>query len=83
MRLAGRHRRKLWIVSVVVVIYTLAGFFLVPWLVEKLAVDTVRERYAAELTIEHVAFNPYVLSLRIDGLCRCGTRAVSHSQARD
>ena len=67
-QMAGRHRRKLWTGAVVVTVYTLLGFLLVPWLVEKLAVDTLRERFDAELTLQKVAFNPYVLALRIDGL---------------
>ena len=66
--LANRHRTKLWVSGVVIVLYTLLGFFLVPWLVEKLAVDTVRGRFDAELSIDKVAFNPYVLGLRIEGL---------------
>ena len=66
--LANRHRTKLWVSGIVVVLYTLLGFFLVPWLVEKLAVDAVRERYDANLKIDKVAFNPYVLGLRIEGL---------------
>ena len=64
----SRNRKKIWALGIVAAVYTLVGFFLVPWLVEKLAVDTVRERFGAELTFERVAFNPYVLSLRIDGL---------------
>ncbi len=67
-RIAAQHRRKLWVSGAAVALYTVLGFFLVPWLVENLAVDTVRERYASELSIEKVAFNPYVLGLRIDGL---------------
>ncbi len=67
-RWAGQHRRKLWTAGVLLVIYTLTGFFFVPWLVQKLAVDTVRERFGSTLTIDAVAFNPYVLGLRIDGL---------------
>jgi uncharacterized protein involved in outer membrane biogenesis len=66
--LANRHRTKLWVSGVVIVLYTLLGFFLVPWLVEKLVVDAVRERFDAELSIDKVAFNPYVLGLRIEGL---------------
>jgi hypothetical protein len=67
-RIATRHRRKLWTGAAVIVAYTLLGFFFVPWLVEKLAADTLRERFNSEITFEKVAFNPYVLSLRIDGL---------------
>ena len=66
--LANRHRKTLWVLGSVLVLYTVLGFFFVPWLVEKIAVDTVHERYAAELRMERVAFNPYALSLQIDGL---------------
>jgi uncharacterized protein involved in outer membrane biogenesis len=68
IRFANRHRRKLWAAGAVIVAYTLLGFFLVPWLVQKIVVDTVHDRYDAELTIGKISFNPYVLSLRLDGL---------------
>jgi hypothetical protein len=68
IRLANRHRRKLWVSGAVIVAYTLLGFFFVPWLVNKIAVDTVRDQFDAELKIGKVAFNPYVLSLRLDAL---------------
>jgi uncharacterized protein involved in outer membrane biogenesis len=68
IRLASRHRKKLWACGAATVAYTLLGFFLVPWIVEKLAVDIVREHYEADLTIEKVAFNPFVLGLRVDEL---------------
>lgn len=68
LNFAGRHRRVLQSVLAVVVLYTIAGFLLVPWLIEKIATETARERYGATLGLEEVAFNPYVLSLKIDGL---------------
>jgi uncharacterized protein involved in outer membrane biogenesis len=68
IRLANRNRRKLWVTGAVIVAYTLLGFFFVPWLVQKIAVGAVRDQFDAELTIGKVAFNPYVLSLRLDGL---------------
>ena len=68
IQFANRHRRKLWVCGAVIVAYTVLGFFFVPWLVQKIAVETVRDQYAAELAIEKVDFNPYVLSLRLDGL---------------
>ena len=70
--LANRHRKTLWVLGSVLALYTVLGFFFVPWLVEKIAVDTVSERYAAELRMERVAFNPYALSLQIDGLSMQG-----------
>ncbi|MCI0516577.1 MAG: DUF748 domain-containing protein, partial [Woeseiaceae bacterium] len=66
--LAKRYRRYLMGLAIAVVLYALLGFFLAPWLVKKTAIDSVREQLAAELRIEKVAINPFVLSLRIDGL---------------
>jgi len=64
-----RHHRRLLIVAAVLLVgYTLAGFFLAPWLVERQAVKAVAEQFDSELRLERVAINPYVLSLTIDGL---------------
>jgi len=43
----------------------LLGFFLAPWLVKKYAVEAYDEMYAAELRMNKVDINPFVLSLRI------------------
>ena len=51
-----------------IALYALLGFFLAPWLVKNTAIKSVRENLAAELRIGKVAINPFVLSLRIDGL---------------
>ncbi|MEQ9561418.1 MAG: hypothetical protein RLN69_02775, partial [Woeseiaceae bacterium] len=63
-----RHRRKLIIAASAVAVYALLGFFLAPWLIKKVAIDSLRESSGAELQIEKVALNPFVLSLRINGL---------------
>ncbi len=49
-------------------VYAIAGFFLAPWLVERQAVKVVAEELDAELRVERVAINPFVLSMTIDGL---------------
>ena len=64
----GRHPKKLFGFGAAITLYGLLGFFLAPWLIEKNAVDVVKERYAADLRIEKVAVNPFVLSLRVDGI---------------
>lgn len=63
-------RRKRWLYGLggALVLYTLLGFFLAPWLVEKVAVDAVSDNLDSELRLEKVAINPFVLSLRVDGL---------------
>jgi hypothetical protein len=61
------RRFRFWAV-VSVVLYTLGGFFLAPWVVGKLAVDGVRDTMDRELELGEVRVNPYVLSLDIDGI---------------
>jgi len=63
-----RHRRLLIVLAGLIAAWTLAGFFLAPWLVERQAVKVVAEQFDSELRMERVAINPYVLSLTIDGL---------------
>jgi len=62
--LLKEHRRYVWIAAIVAS-YAFLGFFLAPWLVKKYAVDAYSEIYAAELQINKVEINPFVLSLRI------------------
>jgi hypothetical protein len=66
--LAGKYRRWLWGLATAVALYALLGFFLAPWLVQNTAITSVRENLDAELRIGKVAINPFVLSLRIEGL---------------
>lgn len=66
-RWVSPHRIRFWLL-VLVVLYTLLGFFGVPWIVQYVAVNTVREDFGRELRIEAVHANPYTLTLRIDGL---------------
>jgi hypothetical protein len=63
-----RYRRPLIGLTVAMAIYALAGFFAAPWLIERMATNAVRDEYGATLEMQNVALNPFVLSLRIDGL---------------
>jgi uncharacterized protein involved in outer membrane biogenesis len=65
----ARHRRR-WLVGIaaVLIAYALLGFFLAPWLIKNAAIDAVDQNLNAELRLEKVAINPFVLSLRVDGL---------------
>lgn len=49
------------------VLYTVAGFFLVPWIARKLIIDTARERTGREVQVEEVRCNPFALSLTVRG----------------
>jgi len=62
--LLNKHRKFVW-TAVIIGSYALLGFFLAPWLIKKYAVETYGEMYAAELRINKVEINPFVLSLRI------------------
>jgi len=64
------RRRRRWLIgtAVAVVVYALLGFFLAPWLVNRVAVDAVSQNLEAELRLGKVAINPFVLSLRVDDL---------------
>jgi hypothetical protein len=58
-------RRVLLLVLVAVALYTLAGFFLVPWLAGWIAEDNVREELGRELRIGDIDFNPYTFTLEL------------------
>jgi hypothetical protein len=67
-KLLRKYRRAIGIFAAVLSVYALAGFFLLPWLVKKNAVEIVADTIGAELRIEKVAVNPFVLSLQVDGV---------------
>jgi hypothetical protein len=61
------YRRKRFWLLVAVLVYTLAGFFLVPALISHFTVKNIHESMERDATIADVHFNPYVLSLQVDG----------------
>lgn len=63
---ANWRRKRFWLV-VAVVAWTLFGFFGAPPLVERALTQTF-EKTGRSIDIEDVATNPYVLSLRVNGL---------------
>ncbi|WP_341939049.1 DUF748 domain-containing protein [Marinimicrobium sp. C2-29] len=58
------RRIRFWIL-LLILLYTLLGFFAVPWIVQYLAVNTAEEEFGRELRIGAVHANPYTLRLRI------------------
>ena len=60
------RRMRFWAI-VLLLLYTLGGFFAVPVLVEKLVSDAVRDDLDRAASIARVRFNPYVLSLEVSG----------------
>jgi len=61
------HRKYVW-TAVAIAVYAATGFFLAPWLVKKNAISAIRDGYGAELRLENVEVNPFVLSLRLNGI---------------
>lgn len=61
------RRVRFWLLAVILA-YTLLGFFALPWILQYVAVDTIRDRSGHVLQIEAVRTNPYTLTLRGDGL---------------
>jgi hypothetical protein len=60
------RRWTFWLILAgVVLIYTLAGFFLVPYIVKSQARSAVSEMYGRELGIGKVRFNPFTLTLEV------------------
>jgi len=53
---------------VVIVLYTLAGFFLAPYLVKHQLVNYTTEQLGRQLSVEKLRVNPYALTLEISGL---------------
>jgi hypothetical protein len=64
------RRRKRWMagISVAIVLYAVLGFFVAPWAIKKLAIDAVSSNLQAQLRIDKVSLNPFVMSLGIQGL---------------
>ncbi len=65
------------------VLYALAGFFLVPWLAKKLIVSQALARTGRTVTVEDVRCNPFTLSLTVRGFAmpdRPGSTMLSFSE---
>ena len=60
------RRKRFWAIAAVL-FYTLFGFFAAPPIVEKIAIDFVREDLGRTAVIEKIEVNPYVMSLRVQG----------------
>ncbi|MDZ7791525.1 MAG: DUF748 domain-containing protein [Xanthomonadales bacterium] len=66
------RRVRFWVL-VAIALYTLAGFFLVPWLAGWIAEDKVREDLGRELRIGDIDFNPYTFTLEVADLTLADT----------
>jgi len=57
----------IWGVSILL-LYTLIGFLLVPWLAERQLVKTMQQRLGVEARVENIYFNPYTFEVTVDNL---------------
>lgn len=48
-------------------IYTIAGFIIVPMIIKSQTVDFIKEEYNRDAEIESVSFNPFTFSLSVEG----------------
>ncbi|HKY73448.1 MAG TPA: DUF748 domain-containing protein [Nitrospira sp.] len=46
-------------------VYTLAGFFLIPYIIQSHVIPAASEQLRRPVTVKEVAFNPFVLSLKL------------------
>ena len=60
-------RRKRFWGLVVVLLYTLLGFFAAPRLIENVVIDLIQDDLGRLAHIQKIEVNPYVLSLRVQG----------------
>src|SRR5689334_21663706 len=52
----------------VLALYSLAGFLLLPYLIQTYGVPAAAEQLKRPVVLREVAFNPFTLSLRMNGL---------------
>ena len=55
-------------IVLVLVLYVLIGFLVVPWVTERILVNTAQEKLGRVVTVEKIECNPFTLSLTIRGL---------------
>lgn len=68
LEFANNHRRALRWLAGFVVIYSLLGFFLVPWLVKSQLSSLLQDRLQLETEIESLSFNPYTFYTELNGM---------------
>jgi len=61
-----KYRIALIVIASILVLYTLLGFLLVPWLVERQLAGTLQQRLEVETRFEDISFNPFTLAARIE-----------------
>ncbi|MDX2511024.1 MAG: DUF748 domain-containing protein, partial [Desulfobacterales bacterium] len=60
------HNKALISLTVVLILYTLSGFFMAPYLVSRFVPDMVAEKLHRELRMGQVKINPFLFSFQVD-----------------
>jgi len=68
IRLPGRWRSRLAVLSGLVALYAVIGFFVVPPIAKSQIVKLARSKLHREASVQKIAFNPFTLTGRIEGL---------------
>ncbi|WP_438969708.1 DUF748 domain-containing protein [Methylophaga sp.] len=63
-----KYKRLLIGLISIVILYTLLGFFFVPWIAEKQLVTTLKERLDVQASVEEITFNPFTFQLNVNSL---------------
>ncbi len=66
-RLVGRSKKILVGLLAAFAVYSLAGFFLVPYIVKSVAAGKLTEMLKRQTSVEEVRFNPYSFNLSVTG----------------
>lgn len=67
------RQRWLLVVTAVLTAYTLAGFCLLPWWLQRYVTHTLAERWQQPVQLTAVRFNPFQLRLELDGFSLAGS----------
>jgi hypothetical protein len=66
-QLAGKYRRTLIALTTFFFLYTLLGFFILPWSIQRYLTHTFAHNLQRSVTVNKVRFNPYAVKLQIEG----------------
>ncbi len=66
-QLAGKYRRTLISLATFFFLYTLLGFFILPWSIQRYLTHTFAHDLQRSVTVNKVRFNPYAVKLQIEG----------------
>ena len=56
-----------WTLVSIFLLYTIAGFFIVPMIIKSEAIDYIKDEFQRNAEIESVSFNPFTFSLSVEG----------------